>query len=389
MKIKKLARYFGIAVKYALALFIAPFMKRKPENRDLWIISERGFDARDNAYHLFKYIRTNYPGINIYYIISKNSSDRKNVEQFGNVIDYKSFRHYVAFAVSGVKISTHIMGYSPDINFFTHIDKIGLLKGKKIFLQHGIIKDNIPYLYYNNTGLDLFVCSAKAEFDYIRKNYGYPEEKVELLGLCRYDYLYKNHDKSKKVLFMPTWRVNLQNITENRFLNSGYYKAVSSLLNSEKLDKLLAEYGYELMFYPHIEMQRYLDCFKTDREHIKILSFDNITVQKLLIDCDVLITDFSSVFFDFGYMEKPMIFYQFGKEEFRKSHYQEGYFKYERDAFGKITESEDEVIEELEQILERGSEIEEKYLDRINSFFTFKDTNNCKRNFEKIMEMVK
>lgn len=387
MKIKKLSRYLAITIKYALAIIVLPFAKHK--YRDLWIIAERGFDARDNAYHLFKYIRTNHPEINIRYIIAKKSADRKRVEKLGNIIDYKSFRHYMAFAASKVKISTHIMGFSPDINFFTHIDKMGLVRGKKIFLQHGIIKDDIPYLYYNNTGLDLFVCSAKAETEYIRENYGYPDGIVELLGLCRYDYLVKNTEKSKKVLFMPTWRVNLQNISREEFLKSQYYTAVNSFLNSNDVEKVLEKHGYELLFYPHIEVQRFLDCFKTDKKHTEILSFDNITVQKLLIDCDVLITDFSSVFFDFGYMEKPMIFYQFDKEEFRKNHYQEGYFKYERDAFGSVTENENEVIEELGRILERDAETEQKYLERINSFFTFRDTNNCKRNFDKIMEIVK
>lgn len=389
MKIKKLARYFCIAVKYALAAAVSPFVKNRLGYGDLWIISERGFDARDNAYYLFKYIRENHPEINIYYIISKNSADRSRAESLGNVINYKSFRHYIAFAASKVKISTHIMGFSPDINFFTHIDKIGLVRGKKIFLQHGIIKDDIPYLYYNNTGLDLFVCSAKAETEYIRENYGYPDGIVELLGLCRYDYLVKNTEKSKKVLFMPTWRVNLQNISREEFLKSQYYTAVNSFLNSDDVEKVLEKHGYELLFYPHIEVQRFLDCFKTEKRHIKILGFDDITVQKLLIDCDVLITDFSSVFFDFGYMEKPMIFYQFDREEFRKHHYREGYFKYERDAFGIVTENEKDVIEELDKILEHDAATEKEYLDRINSFFTFRDRNNCKRNFEKIMEIVK
>lgn len=387
--IKKLARYFCIAVKYALAAVVSPFVKNRLGYGDLWIISERGFDARDNAYYLFKYMRENHPEINIYYIISKNSADRSRVENLGNIINYKSFRHYMAFAASKVKISTHIMGFSPDINFFTHIDKMGLVRGKKIFLQHGIIKDDIPYLYYNNTGLDLFVCSAKAETEYIRENYGYPDGIVELLGLCRYDYLVKNTEKSKKVLFMPTWRVNLQNISREEFLKSQYYTAVNSFLNSDDVEKVMEKHGYELLFYPHIEVQRFLDCFKTEKRHIKILGFDDITVQKLLINCDVLITDFSSVFFDFGYMEKPMIFYQFDREEFRKRHYREGYFKYERDAFGKVTESEAEATEELSAILERGAEAETEYLDRINRFFTFRDRDNCKRNFEKIMEKAK
>ena len=40
--------------------------------KPVWLFSERGFDARDNAYHLFKWINANHPEIDSYYVISKN-----------------------------------------------------------------------------------------------------------------------------------------------------------------------------------------------------------------------------------------------------------------------------------------------------------------------------
>ena len=73
------------------------------------------------------------------------------------------------------------------------------------------------------------------------------------------------------------------------------------------MKNVLEKYTYELLFYPHIEFQRYIDTFK-DGERVKIVTFNDSTVQNLLIKSDVLITDFSRVFFDYGYMEKPMIF---------------------------------------------------------------------------------
>lgn len=389
MIIGKLISYLGCLLKYAAAFAAVPFIKNKPENKDLWIIAERGIDARDNAYHLFKYIRKNHPEINIAYIISKNSTDRKNVEKLGRIIDFKSFEHYIAMAASKVKISTHIMGYSPNINFFIRIDKLRLVRGKKIFLQHGIIKDNLTYLYYNNTDLDLFVCSAKPEIDYIRSKYGYPDGVLQMLGLCRYDYLEKQKSLTHKILLMPTWRVSLQNCTEKEFLESIYYKNYQKLLNSGELEELLEKYNCELIFYPHIEIQKFLRCFSSDKPRVKIMGFKDSTVQDLLIYTDVLITDFSSVFFDYGYMEKPMIFYQFDKEEFRKTHYGEGYFSYERDGFGKVVGNESDLFGELRKILDNGSKPEQIYLYRIHSFFTVRDNNNCRRNFERILEISK
>ena len=90
------------------------------------------------------------------------------------------------------------MGYTPYIDFFVKADKKGIIKGKKIFLQHGIIKDNLTYLYNNNVNLDLFVCSAKPEYEYVKNLYGYKDSVVQMLGLCRYDALYKNEQPTKK-----------------------------------------------------------------------------------------------------------------------------------------------------------------------------------------------
>lgn len=384
---KKASRYISCAVKYSLSLAVAPFVRNRTEFKDLWLISERGVDARDNGYYLFKYITKNHPQINIAYVITKDSSDRERVEKLGRLIDHNSFKHFLALAVSKVKISSHIMGYTPYIDFFVRADKMRLVKGKKVFLQHGITKDNLTYLYNNNVNIDLFVCSARPEYEYINSNFGYEDGVVQMLGLCRYDDLYKIEERSKKILVMPTWRYNLRGTDRKGFLKSRYFKTFDSLLKSERLKDLLAKYDYELLFYPHIELQKYVDCF-SGSDRVKIMSFKDTTVQNLLINTDVLITDFSSVFFDYGYMEKPMIFYQFDEKEFRSQHYSEGYFSYRRDAFGEVVTDENDVLAELENILSSGCKMDKKYLDKVSEFFELKDRNNSERNFYAIKEIA-
>ena len=55
----------------------------------------------------------------------------------------------------------------------------------------------------------------------------------------------------------------------------------------------------------------------------------------MLKESSMLITDYSSVFFDVAYMHKPIIYYQFDRDAFRQGHYQEGYFSYD-DGFGPV-----------------------------------------------------
>ena len=100
-----------------------------------------------------------------------------------------------------------------------------------------------------------------------------------------------------------------------------------------------------------------------------------------------MITDYSSVFFDFAYMDKPEIFYQFDEEEYRKGHYQEGYFSYRRDAFGPVVVEETEFVDAIEFFILNGFTVEEKYQKKIDTFFTLKDQDNCQRTFEAISSL--
>ena len=58
--------------------------------------------------------------------------------------------------------------------------------------------------------------------------------------------------------------------------------------------------------------------------------------QEFLLESSLLITDYSSIFFDFGYLRKPVIYSHFDYEKYRKSHYREGYFDYKYDGFGPV-----------------------------------------------------
>ena len=111
-------------------------------------------------------------------------------------------------------------------------------------------------------------------------------------------------------------------------------------------------------------------------------------MQELLINSDVLITDYSSVSFDYGYMRKPMVFYQYDEVEFRSVQYKKGYFDDKRDGFGAVVNTEDEVIEQLRRILENGLRPDEEYLARMNAFFCFNDTGNCNRVYQAICKLL-
>ena len=95
-----------------------------------------------------------------------------------------------------------------------------------------------------------------------------------------------------------------------------------------------------------------------------------------------MITDYSSVFFDFSYMSKPVIFYQFDEKEFREKQYAEGYFDYHHTVLGDFAATEKETLDLLETQLQGGILLKGEALTR--SFFPLWDSNNNERIYEEI-----
>lgn len=382
-------RYCWYVLCLLAAYVTAPLVRNSKKYRNLWLIAERGTDAQDNGYHFYKYMRREHPEINARYLICVDSPDRERFEEKDRLISYRSFEHYLAFVLAEYKISTHIMGFAPDMWFFTKLDRYGIVRGKTVCLQHGIIKDDIQWMHRSNVRLDLFVCGAKKEAEAVTATYGHPKGVVRYLGLCRYDALPcgENYEKSGIVLFMPTWRLYLKDISDAEFRKSDFFYGIQNMLSDNSIGKILKTYGYRLLFCPHTEVHPYLHNFTYRTDECLVPETGECDVQSLLIQADVLITDYSSIFFDFAYMEKPVIYYQFDQETFRYRHYREGYFNYEKDGFGPVTTCCEALAAALDSVLKNGGKMDARYKERLNVYFVYHDRKNCERNFEAIKEL--
>lgn len=396
-KINKIfTKRFWIAI-YSVFLGLFTFVISKLNKKKYWLISERAHEARDNGYHLFSYIMNNFKNDKTYYAIKLKSNDLKKIQKFkNNVINFGSYKHWLIFWNSSILISTHIDGYVPNNDAYKLISKIFKAKGKKVFLQHGITKDNLPQLYYEKTKLDLFICGAKPEYEYIKNNFNYPDNIVKYTGLCRYDNLNNNNIKNI-ILVIPTFRMEFYvpsgekiNLTiEKKFVNSDFYNNYSKMLNDQKLNNILKKYNYKLYFYPHSEMQKYLKYFNSNLSNIKIVKSEDMDIQHLLKISKVMITDYSSVFFDFAYMNKKIYYFQFDKDVYRNKHYKAGYYDYVKNGFGEVFDNYNGLISTLKKDFNNDFEINDIYMKRINDFFKIRDNENCLRNYNEIINIEK
>src|SRR5699024_7307479 len=80
-------------------------------------------------------------------------------------------------------------------------------------------------------------------------------------------------------------------------------------------------------------------------------------IRELYLIADMLITDYSSVFFDYANLRRPMLFYVYDIEEYRDI-LRGFYIDFEKEALGPLIKTTDELINEIKQ-LEEGFEVTE------------------------------
>lgn len=391
---RKARRLFYFVARYLqliLVWIILQTVRRDLLKQDIWLIREKRDEARDNGYHFFKYLRENHPEINVYYAITPDSPDRNKVAKYGGLINADGWKHSLYFLAAKFSISSQPYGAYPfrfSGRMMNYVQKLCNKKQKVIFLQHGIIIDEFPVgaFGYHFCNIDYFVSSTQREYDFIRERYKYPDYAIGCVGLARFDFLHTTHIVEDKILVMPTWRRWLENEKKEQFCNSDYFRAYAELMQDQLLTQFLRDHNYKLVFYMHYKFQPYVETFGMfANDVIVIADSEHFDVQELLMTSKMMITDYSSVFFDFAYMNKPVIYYQFDKQRFRQTHYADkGYFSYENDGFGPCFEDLPPLKQYVFDMIQNQCNQPDKYFLRVSDFFTMRDSNNCKRTYEAI-----
>lgn len=365
---------------------IHKLFKPKP----VWLIGERPDTAQDNGFVFFRYLKINQPQIVAFYIIDKESKHYNKVKHYKSVIQFNSFKHKFMFLRCAFYATSHNHYCRPITNFGKKRYRFRL-KTKNIFLQHGITFNDVSSEYGKKSSLiNIFICGAKPEYEFVKEKFGYSVNDVKFTGFARFDVLH-SFKPQKQILLMPTWRKSLwESKFANKhdfFLNSDYYKVFQSLINNLKLEQLLKHHDYRLVFYPHYEIQPYLNYFTTRTESILIASKNDHSVQDLLTQSALLITDYSSVSFDFAYMYKPIIYYLFDHDDFVKNHLKPGYYDHKKDGFGDVVESENDLIQLLSTAIENKCTMPNNFKDKVSSFFPLHDKNNCERIYNEVIKL--
>ena len=386
-KIKKIKARDALAVIIFIAAVPFAIVNRiNSRKRPIWLICELKDTAHDNGYHFFKYMRTKYPEMRCYYAIDKHSLDYEKVKKYGNVINYGSFRHWVYYLSAEYNISSHKEG-NPNHALFTLLHLYCHLFNNRVFLQHGITKDDAVMFYYKNTFFKYFICGARREYEYIKNKFGYPEEAVLYTGFSRFDNLADYDIDNKVILVTPTWRRWFEGkVSRDEFEKSDYYKRWNGFFNNKELVKFINTNNLKVVFFPHYGIRKYSDSFTFISPNIEMINDDKIDIQELLKKSPIMITDYSSVSMDFAYMEKPVIYYQFDANDYRSGHFKQGYFDYEKDGFGEVVDDEKCLVELIKDYYANNYSLNKKYRKRIEAFFELRDDRNSERIVKELLK---
>ncbi|WP_086235598.1 CDP-glycerol glycerophosphotransferase family protein [Campylobacter devanensis] len=362
-----------------------------------WLLIDKDIAADDNAEHFYRYMMKNHPSQNIVFALRKDSKDWDRLEKEGfNLVDFGSYAFEAAFKSCSKILSSHIDGYLTE-----YFGKNTLDNKQFIFLQHGIIKDDLSN-WLNNKQIDCFITAAQKEYESIADNfnhYKFSNKEVALTGFARHDSLLeKNKTNTKQILIMPTWRkalvgamVNIYSSSQREhnkeFKDSEYFVKWNDVLNNNMLKNIYEKYNYKIIFNPHPNMIPYLNDF-TIPDFVDIADTD-ASLQDLFANSSVMITDYSSVAFEMGYLKKPVIYYQFDKEEFFKNQWMKGYFDYKRDGFGPVVTTQEELLIELENLVKNNCQVGKPYKSNMENTFAFRDGKCCERIYQAILELDK
>lgn len=379
----------GKAGKEAIFLRLCVAATKLFIKKPIWLISDRINTADDNGEALFRFLAQHQIPVHTRFLLRKNSFDYERLKCYGVIVGFFSFRHKVDHLVCEYLLSSQADHYTANPFGDRWIYYRDFQSEKKfVFLQHGVIKDDLSSWLnrYAKNIYGLVVSSQKERDSIIYGKYGYPAKNIWLTGLPRYDFL--RDDGGKLITIMPTWRKTLMgNFSEKTgtrklkdgFEKSKYFSFYAALLSDARLLDVAKKYGCQIAFKPHPMMLPYMEKFP----HADDVAFlnESVSYQSVFANSCLILTDYSSVAFDFAYLRKPIIYCWPDHEEFVGGDhvYVPGYFSYEEDGFGEISHTTEETVDLIIEYLKNDCQLKTQYRKRIDAFFEYHDRNCCDR----------
>lgn len=268
---------------------------------------------------------------------------------------------------------------------------------KRIFLGHGMPVKIVASYNKQKGSVDLNAVTCY-EFNSHFYECGDTDETIKALGYARADILASNAGKrlnqqTKYIIWMPTYRQHAKSAHQR--MENNFPLGLPVIKSDEELKDVnvyLKENNVILYLRPHPAQD--ISVLKID-EMSNIIIADNNFVDKknmqlyeFLTETDALITDYSSVYYDYLLLERPVALAVEDFEEFsnRWDLFYSSFDEFKKNYECPYLNTVDDLKKFIKDVAENNDDFEQARLKARNKFYTYPDNKSCQRLYEYMNE---
>lgn len=353
------------------------------DEKTILFISFHGRGYNCNPKYLHKYLLTNEKYKDYKFIWAVKKGKGKDISG-AEVIRYNSVKYFYYLAKSkywivNCKLPRHILKKDDQVYLQTwhgtplkrlaHDIEIG---DDAKFYRTSISKKEMTETYdIDVKRYDYLISPNKFSTEKFQSAFHIERNRIIETGYPRNDYLtnisdleiknlkekYKIPEDKKVILYAPTWRDNSFNVKGYTFKLEVDFARWKEVLGEE----------YVVIFKPH-----YLITNKFDNEGLEEFLYtirEDKDINELYVISDILVTDYSSVFFDYAILHRPILFYMYDLKEYEEE-VRGFYLDINKDLPGNIFTKEEELLKEISNI-ENYKKNTSKLLDDFNNTYNY------------------
>ncbi|MDQ0269114.1 bifunctional glycosyltransferase/CDP-glycerol:glycerophosphate glycerophosphotransferase [Cytobacillus purgationiresistens] len=330
-----------------------------------------GKNYSDSPKNIYEYMLENNPDYQFIWIFNKKREipgNAKQVKRFS--LQYYYYLATSKYWVSNSRIPLHLNKREGNVYLQTWH---GTPLKKLVFDMNEVYSANPKYkghFFEQSRRWDYLISANQYSSDIFKRAFKFDKQMLEF-GYPRNDMLHSNIKETnakkvkeklnipadkKVILYAPTWR-------DDDFYAPGKYK-FKLMLDLEKMKNELGD-EYVILLRMHYFIADHIETTGVEDFAYNLSKYDDIA--ELYLISDILITDYSSVFFDYSNLKRPILFYTYDLEKYRDT-LRGFYIDMEEEVPGPLLKSTEEIISAISNIEEVERQYEDKYARFYNKF---------------------
>jgi CDP-glycerol glycerophosphotransferase len=361
-----------------------------PKNKNIWIFGAWfGGKYSDNSRYLFEYINKNHSEIRAVWV-----TDSLDVINELNAKNYEVYKRY--------SVQSILIGLRAKYSIFVQAniaDCMAFLNNKNTFniqLWHGMplkkigFDDSISIVKYRKSNLkelifpflrikySLIISSSMEDKVNFSTAFMGQYKSISITGYPRNDALFNIKKTDNFIItYLPTFRDSAHNSVD---LFSPYN------FDIELWEQKFLDLNVTLNIKMHPVNKPKSILLSTFKDCKRIRFIDEMDAVEILSNTDILITDYSSVYFDYLLLDKPIIFSPFDYEKYVTKD-REFYYNYHEVTPGPKCRDWTEVLEWIERFKKDSMLYSEKRKKVRGKFHKYQDARSCERVYGEIIKL--